>query len=168
MLFGSLPDGQRVQVAVQSAASWALFRSRSAKLSLIALTPEQYEAAGFHSEVPDYPVSLDNTMLARLNVVERELLALRAQRRYWDFYALAIRERKNIVISGATGSGKTTFGRALVNFIPDDERLLTIEDVREMFLPNHPNRVHLLYSEGGQGRAEITGKTLRCCRPARA
>ena len=48
----------------------------------------------------------------------------------------------------------------MVNFIPEDERLLTIEDVREMFLPNHPNRVHLLYSEGGQGTAEITGKTL--------
>lgn len=160
MLSGSLPDGQRVQVTLPPACELGTISITIRKPSLIALTPEEYEAAGFHSEVPDYPVTLDEAMLARLNPIERELLELRVQRRYWDFYALAIRERKNIVISGATGSGKTTFGRALVNFIPDDERLLTIEDVREMFLPNHPNRVHLLYSEGGQGTAEITGKTL--------
>jgi type IV secretion system protein VirB11 len=160
MLSGSLPDGERVQVTIAPACEPGTVSITIRKPSLVALTPEEYEAAGFHSEVPDYPVTLDDGALARLNAVERELLALRAKRRYWEFYALAIRERKNIVISGATGSGKTTFGRALVNFIPDDERLLTIEDVRELFLPNHPNRVHLLYSEGGQGTSEITGKTL--------
>jgi len=160
MLSGSLPDGQRVQVTIPPACELGTVSITIRKPSLIALTPAQYEAAGFHDEVPHYPVTLDGAMLAKLTGVERQLLELRAQRRYWEFYALAIRERKNIVISGATGSGKTTFGRALVNFIPEDERLLTIEDVREMFLPNHPNRVHLLYSEGGQGTAEITGKTL--------
>ena len=160
MLSGSLPDGQRVQVTLPPACELGTISVTIRKPSLIALAPEEYEAAGFHSEVPDYPAAADVAALTGLNLVERELLELRAQRRYWDFYRLAIRERKNIVISGATGSGKTTFARALVNFIPDDERLLTIEDVREMFLPNHPNRVHLLYSEGGQGTAEITGKTL--------
>ena len=105
-------------------------------------------------------MTLDDTMLARLNAVECELLPLCAQCRDWDLHALAIRERVEHRHSAATGSGKTTFGRALVNFIPDDERLLTIEDVREMFLPNHSSRVHLLHSEGGQGMAEITGKTL--------
>ena len=64
------------------------------------------------------------------------------------------------MISGATGSGKTTFGRALVNLIPSYERLLTIEDVREMFFEQHPNRVHLLYSEGGKGTSDVTGKSL--------
>jgi type IV secretion system protein VirB11 len=160
MLSGSLPDGERVQVTIPPACELGTISITIRKPSLVAVTPAEYEAAGFHDEVPEYPVIHDAATLAQLTGVERKLLELRAERRYWDFYALAIRERKNIVISGATGSGKTTFGRALVNFIPEDERLLTIEDVREMFLPNHPNRVHLLYSEGGQGTSEITGKTL--------
>ena len=41
--------------------------------------------------------------------------------------------KKNIVVSGATGSGKTTFMKALVNHIPLHERLISIEDARELF-----------------------------------
>jgi type IV secretion system protein VirB11 len=159
MLSGSLPDGERVQLTIPPACEPGTIAVTIRKPSLRTLTPGQYEAAGFHAEVPDYPLPQGDA-LATLNDVERELLALRNARSFWDFYALAIRERKNIVISGATGAGKTTFGRALVGFIPEDERLLTIEDVRELFLPGHANRVHLLYSEGGQGTAELTGKTL--------
>jgi type IV secretion system protein VirB11 len=40
------------------------------------------------------------------------------------------------------------------------ERLVTIEDAREIFLPNHPNRVHLLYSKNGQGVAQVTAQML--------
>ena len=159
MLSGSLPDGERVQLTMPPACEPGTIAVTIRKPSLCTLTPAQYEAAGFHDEVPD-GAAPQAEALATLSAVDRKLLALRSARRFWDFYALAIRERKNIVISGATGSGKTTFGRALVAFIPEDERLLTIEDVRELFLPNHPNRVHLLYSEGGQGTAELTGKTL--------
>ena len=160
ILSGSLPDGERIQVVIPPACELGTLSITIRKPSLVALTPAEYEASGFHSEVPDYAVTLSEAEVRSLAPTERRLLKLRAERRFWEFYQLAIEERKNIVISGATGSGKTTFGRALVNFIPEDERLLTIEDVREMFLPNHPNRVHLLYSEGGQGTAELTGKTL--------
>jgi type IV secretion system protein VirB11 len=41
---------------------------------------------------------------------------------------LAVRSRKNIVVSGPTGSGKTTYTKALIREIPSDERLITIED----------------------------------------
>ncbi len=44
--------------------------------------------------------------------------------------------------------------------IPCTERLTTIEDVREIFLPHHPNRVHLLYSRGSQGVATVTPSDL--------
>ena len=75
------------------------------------------------------------------------------------FLKLAVATRKNIVVSGATGSGKTTFMKGLVNEIPLHERIVTIEDVRELFLPQ-PNCVHLLYSKGAQGASAVTPKDL--------
>ena len=51
------------------------------------------------------------------------------------------------------------FMKGLVHEIPLEERLITIEDVRELFVP-HPNAVHLLYSKGGQSQANTTAKSL--------
>ena len=74
------------------------------------------------------------------------------------FFKKAVEYKKNIVVSGATGSGKTTFMKALVNHIPLHERLISIEDERELFIP-HQNVVHLLYSKGGQGSANVSAKS---------
>lgn len=49
----------------------------------------------------------------------------------------------NIFISGGTGSGKTTFLNVLSNFIPSDERIITIEDSAELQIKNIPNLVRL-------------------------
>ncbi len=53
------------------------------------------------------------------------------------FFEYAVRAGCNIVISGATGSGKTTFLRFLCSFIPGDERIVTIEDTFELNLDGH-------------------------------
>jgi type IV secretion system protein VirB11 len=50
--------------------------------------------------------------------------------------------------------------KAMCQAIPRFERLLSVEDVRELFLPGNQNRVHLLYSKGGQGVAKITPADL--------
>ena len=89
--------------------------------------------------------------------MDEELLALKRSRNYHDFFSKAVFYKKNIVVSGATGSGKTTFMKSLVTHIPEDERLITIEDARELFI-EQPNRVHLIYSRGGQGTANVTAK----------
>src|SRR3546814_12452013 len=65
----------------------------------------------------------------------------------------------NILISGATGSGKTTLSKGLIQLIPSDERLLTIEDTRELIV-GQKNVVHMLYAKDGQGTDNVTAKHL--------
>ena len=68
--------------------------------------------------------------------------------------------KKNVIVSGGTSTGKTTFTNVMLQEIPSDERLITCEDAREIVLNNHPNRLHLLASKGGQGRAKVTTQDL--------
>ena len=51
-----------------------------------------------------------------------------------DFLALCVEQRKNVLVSGGTGSGKTTLLNLLSNFIPEDERIVTVEDAAELKL----------------------------------
>lgn len=48
----------------------------------------------------------------------------------------------------------------MIRAIPSDERLITCEDAREIDLKSHPNKLHLLASKGGQGRAKVTIQDL--------
>lgn len=52
---------------------------------------------------------------------------------------------------GATGSGKTTFMKAIADLFPANRRYITIEDTHELDLPNHPNHVHLFFKREGIG-----------------
>ncbi len=93
-----------------------------------------------------------------------ELARLHAAGDYPAFLRLAVRARKNIVVSGATGSGKTTWTKSLIREIPAAERLVSIEDARELVLDGHPNHVRLYYSKDDQGLARVTPKQLlECC-----
>lgn len=56
---------------------------------------------------------------------------------------LLVQSRYNIMISGGTGSGKTTFLNALANYIPREERIITIEDSAELQIQGIPNLVRL-------------------------
>ena len=60
-----------------------------------------------------------------------------------EFLRNAVHARLNIFVSGGTGSGKTTFLNALSNFIPEDERVITIEDSAELQLSRVKNLVRL-------------------------
>jgi pilus assembly protein CpaF len=81
---------------------------------------------------PNKKISMDN--LIEWGTVTAEVA---------DFLRILVVAGYNIFISGGTGSGKTTFLNVLSNYIPPDERVITIEDSAELQLQNIPNLVRL-------------------------
>ena len=72
-----------------------------------------------------------------------------------------VEAKYNIFISGGTGSGKTTFLNALSNYIPPDERVITIEDSAELQIVNIPNLVRLeTRNANSSGVGQITIRDL--------
>lgn len=77
------------------------------------------------------------------------------------FLEKLVRAKYNIFISGGTGSGKTTFLNALSNYIPEDERVITIEDSAELQIQNVPNLVRLeTRNANSTGAGAITMRDL--------
>ena len=72
-----------------------------------------------------------------------------------------MRQHQNLIVSGATGSGKTSFIRALIELIPHWERLITVEDTPEMPLPNHPNSQALFYRRDSHAGERVVGATAK-------
>ncbi len=77
-----------------------------------------------------------------------------------DFMEACVKGRLNIVVSGGTGSGKTTTLNILSNFIPDDERIVTVEDAAELQI----RKIHVVRLETRppsiEGKGEITIRDL--------
>lgn len=93
---------------------------------------------------PDNPITMEK--LIDLKSINREAA---------DFLKLLVEAKYNIFISGGTGSGKTTFLNALSQFIPKDERIITIEDSAELRILGVENLVRL----------ETRNKNFEDCKP---
>ena len=78
-----------------------------------------------------------------------------------EFLKKAVQAKYNIFVSGATGSGKTTLLNVLSDFIPRNERIITIEDTAELQIKNIPNLVRLeARNSVVEGCREITIRDL--------
>ncbi len=78
-----------------------------------------------------------------------------------DWLRKLVQARYNIFISGGTGSGKTTFLNAMSNFIPSDERIITIEDSAELQIRSVPNLVRLeVRNDNVEGKHGISIRDL--------
>ncbi|MCM2294712.1 P-type DNA transfer ATPase VirB11 [Allorhizobium sp. BGMRC 0089] len=91
--------------------------------------------------------------------IDERLSHLLKQEKYGEFLRTAIAGHVTMLISGGTGTGKTTFMNACLHAVDLNERIITIEDARELH-PPHQNIVHLVASKGGQGRASVSIQDL--------
>lgn len=102
---------------------------------------------------PDHPISMEQ--LIRWNSVSREAA---------EFLEKLVQAGYNIFISGGTGSGKTTFLNALSNYIPKDERIITIEDNAELQIQGAQNLVRLEARKANEeGDNQVTIRDLIKC-----
>ncbi|MGV2814729.1 P-type DNA transfer ATPase VirB11 [Phyllobacterium sp.] len=152
LLSASLPDGSRVQVVLPPAAphggAIAIRRKIVRDLSL-----SDYAEAG---------ALLRARVTGGADVLTDEEQALCGHLDTGDiaqFLHLALRHRISMIISGGTGTGKTTFLNALMREIPGHERIITIEDTPEL-MPPHGNHVRLIASRGNQNIAQVDMRRL--------
>ena len=162
----SLIGDERCQIVVPPAVPAKTISLTIRKPSTLTMTLDAFAA--------DTPVRRGPCRRRELSADEHRLLGLKEAGAWREFLELAVRARRNILISGATGSGKTTLSKALIAAIPEHERLITIEDTAELVIP-HQNCVRLLYAKDGQGVAKIgprelldpaygCGRIVSCCR----
>jgi type IV secretion system protein VirB11 len=160
ILSALLPDDERIQIVVPPVVpprtvSITIRRPSSRERAL-----DTYASEGlFNDTIWQRPARLD-TVMSRLSALDQQLVRLLSVRDFVGFFRRAVEGRKNLVNVGDTGSGKTSFMKTLCQHIPATERVVTIEDVRELFIPHIENCVHLLYSKGNQGQARVTPSDL--------
>jgi len=152
LLSASLPSGERIQIVLPPATTKDTVAITIRRPSDEVWSVEELARRGIFAHARRSSDALDDT--------ERELLRLLAGGEHEAFMRLAVKSRKNILVSGPTGSGKTTWTKALIREIASDERLITIEDAQELVLDRHPNHVRLFYSKDDQGLARVTPKQL--------
>ena len=151
LLSASLPNGYRIQIVFPPACEPGVVGYAIRKGSTMNLSLDEYAKLG----------AFDNTSTGEVvDENEQTLNKLLTERNIKEFIRHAVLTKKNIIISGGTSTGKTTFTNAALGEIPKEERLITVEDAREVILTGHPNRLHLLVSKGGQGRAKVNTQDL--------
>lgn len=151
LLSATLADGARVQVIVPPATrgeiTIAIRKHVSAHLGLRDYAASEAFADTRIATLGDGP---------DLDAFDR---AVEADGPAETLLGEAVRSRRNILISGGTSSGKTTLLNALVKEIPEDERLIFIEDTPELEI-RHPNAIGLLAARSALSEAQVTAEEL--------
>lgn len=151
LLSATLPTGERVQIVIPPASPKGVALSIR-KQVVQDLSLNDYAKAGAFSKVE----LVDNS---RQNKANDHLRALASAGDFQGFISEAAKAQKNIIISGGTSTGKTTFLNAILKEIDITERIITIEDTAEV-RPPQPNHLSLLAVRGDQGTAKVTIQEL--------
>ena len=135
ILYTSLPEGHRFTAVVGSTVRYGMGDVRG-----LAITVRVYDSSR--------RITFDRYGLREKTPLPAEPIR-HGQQRYdespLEDLLAAVQHREAILISGATSTGKTSFLNAMVTHLPEESRILTVEDTREVVLP-HANRIHLVVS----------------------
>lgn len=151
LVAATLPGGERIQCVLPPATEQGQVALSIRKQIIKHLSLDDYAKRGGY----------ERTRLAQQisNHENEHLLELYRRELFHDFIKEAIRKKLTILIIGGTSSGKTVFLNACLAEIPMHERIITIEDVREVEVVQ-PNSLSLLYPRQGEGSALHTAKDL--------
>jgi type IV secretion system protein VirB11 len=150
ILSAALPSGERIQIVLPpAAADGGTLSIRKQVISNFTL--EDYRDQGSLEQV--------TVAVGGISETEQALIEQLSAKDIYGFIRTAIVRRVSILISGGTSSGKTTFLNACLKSVDAHERIITLEDTRELF-PPQKNAVHLLASRGDQGTASVTIQSL--------
>jgi type IV secretion system protein VirB11 len=148
LLSASLPDGTRVQAVIPPATRGEIALAFRKHVS-VGLGLEDYRASG--AVVETRIVKEDEKSQIAMQVSDNaDVITMLRD---------AVRSKRNILVSGGTSSGKTTFVNALLREIPRDERLILIEDTPELQV-DHQNVVGLIAARSELGEAEVSAEDL--------
>lgn len=151
LLSATLPDGSRVQIAGPPATRGPMAIAIRKHVSS-DLTLSDYEESGAF-------LDLARGRSDPARSVDEELATLLEAGDVGKLLRTAVKARKNILVSGGTSTGKTTFLNALIREIDAGERLILIEDTPELIL-RHPNAVGLLARRSALGEASVSTEDL--------
>lgn len=151
LLSAALPTGERFQgVLPPATTAGGAFSIRKQVIKEMRL--DDYRRLGSFDKVT-------TATEGSLSDVDRQLCAHLEADRIEDFIRLAVVSRYSILLAGGTSSGKTTFLNAILKEVPIEERIITIEDTREVN-PIQQNHLPLIASKGDQGEARVSVETL--------
>ena len=146
-----LPDGERGHIVIPPACEPETVVFAFRKPSKSRFTLDDYINTGSLNDFKDTAKHKTQTDIPTeiLPYIQDWQLAMMDAKNSKDmatFFQAAVQNHCNICMVGGTGSGKTTFTKAIADLIDHDTRIITIEDTHELDLPYHKNHAHLFYS----------------------
>jgi type IV secretion system protein VirB11 len=151
ILSSTLANEERVQVVMPPATKQNYISITIRKPSKKKISIEKYE---------EQNLFLVGENKNSVSVKEKILNDLYTKGKYKEFIIEAVKQGKNIIVAGATGSGKTTFMKTLIDFIPKSQRIISIEDVEELVFSEHGNYVQLFYPSEAKNTDFLNATTL--------
>lgn len=138
LLSGTLPTGERVQFVMNPGCESTKLICSIRRQQMHDMTLEDYDTFGSFNE-------LAGDKQVNVHEIDRELKSHYLNKDILSFIRCAVLAQKNILISGGTGTGKSTFLNACLKAIPGHQRIITVEDTREVRL-QQSNAAHLLFN----------------------